>query len=496
MTGLAAHAGSGLGAVRIGGSLTIADFVAVADGQAGAELDPVARAAMRRAREVAARAVSGGEPVYGLTTGVGALKRHSVTEQHEFNRLMILDHCVGHGPLAPQRIVRATMAVRAHGLALGGTGVHPRVVEALIAALNAGVGPDVHLVGSVGQGDLAPLAEIARWLIGEGPDSGRLDKAGLEPLCLGPGEGLALIGSNAFAVAIAALAVDRLGTALRALETAAALSFEAFDANVSAIDPAVAQVRPHPGARHVIQRLRAELHRGALLDGRRAPRNLQDPLCYRVTPQTLGAAHHALAEARRMVETELGARSENPVILSDSQRIVANGNFDSTPLTIALDYARLGAAQAATLSGERILKLLDPRFSGLAAALRDDPDGTEDGIGVAGHGAAAIATEIRLLAAPVSLELSTSALTEGIEDRISHAPLAGRRLLETADWMVRLAAVELACAAQAVDLRGIPGDLGAGTAAAYRQVRETIPYLAAGRRAAADHEPLIDWLSR
>ena len=197
-----------------------------------------------------------------------------------------------------------------------------------------------------------------------------------------------------------------------------------------------------------------------------------------------------------MVETELGSRSENPVILSDSRRILANGNFDSTPLTIALDYARLGAAQAATLAGERILKLLDPRFSGLAAALRDDPNGTEDGIGVAGHGAAAIATEIRLLAAPVSLEMSTSALTEGIEDRISHAPLAGRRLLETADWMVRLASVELSCAAQAVDLRGIPTELGAGTAAAYRQVRETVPYVAAGVRVAPDHEPLIDWLSR
>ena len=482
--------------VRLGTSVTIDDVVAVAERQARAELDPAARAAMRRARNVAAAALAEGGPVYGLTTGVGARKGHSVEQQHEFNRLMILDHCVGHGAPAPASVVRATMAVRAHGLALGGTAVHPRVVEALVAALNSDATPAVRLVGSVGQGDLSPLAEIARWLIGEGPDAPRLHEAGLEPLRLGPGEALALIGSNAFAVAIASLAVARMTTALQALEIAAALSFEAFDANVSVIDPAVAQVRPHEGTRHVIQRLRAELHGGALLEGRRPPRNLQDPLCYRVTPQTMGSTHHALAEAGRMVEIELRSRSENPVILTDAGRILANGNFDSTPLTVALDYARLGAAQAATLAGERILKLLDPRFSGLAAGLRDDPNGTEDGIGVSGHGAAAITTEIRLLAAPVSLELSTSALTEGIEDRISYAPLAGRRLLEMADWAFRLAAVELACAAQAVDLRGVGGELGAGAAGAYRQVRTTIPYLAAGTRAPTDHGPLIHWLSQ
>jgi histidine ammonia-lyase len=495
MTAAAAQTDGQERPVGIGAALTIDDVVAIAEGRARAELDPAARRAMLRSREVARRALAVGEPVYGLTTGVGALKRHAVTEQHGFNRLMILDHCVGHGPLAPEDVVRATMAVRAHALALAGTGVHPRVVEALTATLNADCLPELHLVGSVGQGDLSPLAEIARWLIGEGPESDRLREAGLTPIRLGPGEALAFIGSNAFAIGFAALGVARAAAALWALELSAALSFEAFDANLSAIDPAVAQVRPHDGTRHVITRLRCDLAAGALLDGRRAPRNLQDPLCFRVTPQTIGAAHHGLAEARRIVEIELGSRSENPVILPDQDRTLANGNFDSTPLTIALDYARLGLAQAATIAGERILKLLDPRFSGLPAALRDDPDGTEDGIGVAGHGAAAVAAEIRLLAAPVSLELSTSALTEGIEDRVSHAPAAARRLHEMADWMIRLAAIELGCASQAVDLRGIAGDLGTGTTAAHRQVRRSIPYLTAGTRTPADHAPLIAWLT-
>ena len=458
-------------------------------------LDPVAQGAMRRANGVTRRALADGASVYGLTTGVGALKRHPVLAQEEYNRMLILDHCVGHGPTAPAEFVRAAMVVRAHGLALGGAGVHPRVVESLVAALNAGVVPDVHLIGSVGQGDLSPLAEIARSLMGQSPGGDRMAEAGLSPVRLGPGEALAFMSSNAFSIGIAALGAARAATALCALERSAALSFEAVDANVSAVDPIVAHVRPYEGLRRAVERLRVELTGGTLLAGSRPPRAIQDPLCYRITPQTLAAAHHGLAEAWRVVETELGSSSENPVVLPDRDGIVANGNFDSTPLTVAVDYARLGIAQVATIANERILKLLDPRFSGLAAGLRDDPASAGDGIGVAGHGATALTAEIRLLASPVCLEQPTSALAEGIEDRVSLAPIAARRLHEMAGHMIRLAAVELVCAAQAVDLRGVSAELGEGTAAAYRAVRESIPFRASGAPPHVDLVPLTEWLS-
>jgi histidine ammonia-lyase len=475
--------------------LTIQDVLDVADG-APAELDPVARAAMRRARTVTTRALASGASVYGLTTGVGALKRHAVVRQHDYNRMLILDHCVGHGPPAPAQFVRAAMMVRAHGLALGGGGVRPRVVESLLAALNADVVPDVHLLGSIGQGDLSPLAEIARALMGESPGGDRMAAAGLSAIKFGPGEALAFMSSNAFSTGIAALGVARASTALHALERSAALSFEAFTANISAIDPLVAHVRPHPGLRVAIQGLRAELAGGALLSGRRPPRSIQDPLCFRVTPQTLATAHHGLIEARQTVETELGSRSENPVVVPDRDRVLTNGNFDSTPLTVALDYARLGVAQAATIANERILKLLDPRFSGLAAGLRDHSASAGDGIGVAGHGATALTTEIRVLAAPVSLEQPTSSLAEGIEDRVSVAPIAARRLHEMAGHMIRLAAVELMCAAQAVDLSGGSAELGDGTAAAYRAVRESIPFRTSDSPPEGDLTALTEWLSR
>jgi histidine ammonia-lyase len=484
------------GPVRVGGTpLTIQDVLDVAVG-APAELDPVARAAMRRARTVTRRALAAGASVYGLTTGVGALKRHAIGAQHNYNRMLILDHCVGHGPPAPAEFVRAAMVVRAHGLALGGAGVRPQVVESLLAALNAGVVPDVHLLGSIGQGDLSPLAEIARALMGESPGGDRMGAVGLSSIKFAPGEGLAFMSSNAFSIGIAALGVARASTALHALERSAALSFEAFAANISAIDPVVAQVRPHDGLRLAIERLRAELAGGALLSGGRPPRSIQDPLCFRVTPQTLATAHHALIEARQTVETELGSRSENPVVLPDRDGILTNGNFDSSPLTVALDYARLGLAQAAKIANERILKLLDPRFSGLAAGLRDNPASAGDGIGVAGHGATALAAEIRLLAAPVSLEQPTSALAEGIEDMVSLAPIAARRLHEMAGHMIRLAAVELMCAAQAVDLRGDSPELGDGTAAAYRAVRDSIQFRTSDSPPNGDLAPLTEWLTR
>ena len=308
------------------------------------------------------------------------------------------------------------------------------------------------MIGSLGQSDLSPLAEIARALIGEGPDAALLRRAGLAPLTLGPGEGLALISANAFSLGIAALASARAETALRALELSAALAYEGFAANVSAIDPAVATLRPHVGSQQTVEALRALLAGGALLAGSRPPARLQDPLCFRVIPQVHGAARHALLHARSTIETELRAASDNPALVSSDGPILTNGNHDSTPVAIALDHARLGLAQAVTIANERVQKLLDDRFSGLPTGLRADAGLRDDGLGAVGHGASALAAEARLLARPVTLEQPTASAAAGIEDRIMLAPVGARHLYEMAAHVTRLAAVELLCAAQAVDL--------------------------------------------
>ncbi len=431
-----------------------------------------------------------------MTTGVGAQKLVAVqvAEQAPFNRLMVRAHCVGHGELAPAQFVRAAMFVRSEGLAQAAAGARPEVVEALLAALNAGVAPSVHMLGSLGQSDLSPLAEIARALIGEGPDAAQLERAGLPALRLAAGEGLALISANAFAIGIAALASKRAERALKALELSAALAFEGFAANVCAIDPAVGSLRPHAGVEQTICVLRGLLSGGALLDGERPPRSLQDPLCFRVLPQTHGAARNALCHIRSTVESELRSASDNPAVLTADGRMLANGNHDSTALALALDHARLGLAQSVTIANERVQKLLDERFSGLPTGLCARRDLPDDGLGVVGHGACALAAEARLLAAPVTLEQPTSSAAAGIEDRITLAPVGARRLHEMAGYAIRLAAVELLCAAQAVDLAGVSGLLGRGAATAYDVVRSHAAFTGPGQAPPASLEPLIAWL--
>lgn len=478
------------------GRLSIRDVVDVAARGVPALLSPEASGRMTRSHAIIEAIHARGEPLYGVTTGVGAQKTIAVasSEQARFNHQMIRAHAVGHGPLAPRHFIRAALLVRAEGLALGAAGVRPRLVEALLGALSADAIHHVHLIGSVGQSDLAPLAEIGLALIGEGRDAARMRRAGLLPLRLGPREGLALISSNAFTVGVAALALDRAATALSALLLSAALSFEGFEANVSALDPAIAVLRPHPGIKEMVTRLRDLLAGGSLLSGARPPRNLQDPLCFRVVPQTYGAAQQGLSHAMELIETELRSSTDNPAVLLEEGRAVSNGNHDITPALVALDYARLALAQAVTITDERIQKLLDARFTGLPGGLRVRADFAEDGLSMLGHGAAALSAEIRLLATPVSLELPTTGLAEGIEDRISLAPVAARRLDELAAHATRLAAVELVCAAQAVDLRGTADKLGRGTRAAHAAVRAHHGFMDTNQAPDHDLEPLVDWL--
>jgi histidine ammonia-lyase len=478
-------------------ALGIDDVVRAAVEGAEVVVDRAAMGRMVAARGTIDDALTRGETVYGVTTGVGPQKRRRVSaeDQGEFNRLMILAHCVGHGDHAPDTFVRAAMVVRAQGLAAGAAGVRPAVVQALVDALNAGVHPTVHLIGSIGQSDLSPMAEIARALIGAGPDGQLIAAAGLRPLELEAREALALISSNSFSVGVASIGLAAADLALHALELAAALSFEGFLANVSALDRAVARLRAHDGVAPTIDRLRGLLDGGTLLLRTRPSRNLQDPLCFRNLPQIHASARNALSHATGLVETELGSAADNPAVIAEERRVLSNGNHDITQVAVGLDYARLALAQAITIANERIQKLLDPRFSGLPSGLRAHDDLAVDGLAVLGHGSTALAAECRLLAAPVTLEQTSSAMAEGIEDRVTLAPVGARRLYEIANHALRLAAVELVCAAQAVDLSGRCRELGSGTADAYNNVRRRIPFTGPREPPTDELEPLVGWLS-
>jgi histidine ammonia-lyase len=470
--------------------LSIEELAEVARDRRPVELAAAARERIGHGREVTERLLAEGERVYGLTTGVGALKRVRVgqAEQPDFNRLLLLSHRTGTGPPVADEVARAAMLAQLAGFTRGRSGVRVQLAELLAAALNAGLSPRVRTVGSLGQSDLGPLADLAEALTGEGDWRAELERLGLEPWRPIDKEALAFVNSNAFTLGWTALALAEVPALLDRFDEAAALTFEGMLGNVEALDPAVADARPVPGIPEAIERMRALLEGGALLAGG-LNRELQDPLTMRIVPQTHSAARIALAHCRSIVEAELVASHDNPSISPDG-RALSNGNFDSVPYGVTLDYLRLALAHVATASCERANKLAHSGFSGLPSGLREHEATSEDGLGIVVYGASAATAELRLLAHPATLEMSTTSTAEGIEDRVIPTTLAARRLAEMTGLARYVAATELYLAAQAVDLRDRRDELGHGTRRVYDLVRAHAPRRRPGEPPVSDLGPL------
>ena len=465
--------------VRITGStLTLDDLVQVARDGRPVALDPAVPEQMTRSRAVVERVLESGRAAYGLTTAVGVLKRVPLDgpAADAYARRLIGQHRVAQGAAAPRDVVRATLLLQLNAFAGGLPGVRPVIAERLVAALNDGPEPTVRILGSVGQADLAPLADIAMNLF--------------EGVELAAGEGLALVTGNAFATAWGALAIADLEQLIGVLDVGSALGLEAIGANLSVLHPAVEGARPHPGLARSLALLRALLA-GSSAWTEDAPRNLQDPLSYRTVAHVHGAARDALDHARRIVEIELNASQGNPLVVPEEESVVSVANFEIVGLAAALDYVRVVLATVLASASERVVKLLETPWSGLPTGLSATDDPSEAGLEYLGIAVQALAAEARLLAAPVSFELVSTAHAEGIEDRMTMAPLAARRTDEMVGLGRRVAAIELAVAAQAVQIRGTDrSGLGAGTAAAMRAIRAVVPFLAGGEPV-ADVEPLV-----
>jgi histidine ammonia-lyase len=463
-----------------GASLGLDDVVSVAIRGEEVVLSPGVRERMQAHRAVVVDALARGEPVYGLTTGVAERKRVKLvaSDQARFNRAILRTHRIAQGPLASAEVVRATMLVLANSFAMGVSGVRPELAELLIGALRHKVVPPVRTLGSVGQADLGPLADLADWLV----ESKYFE--------LAENEGLALIDSNAFSTACAALGLARAEQLLDAMDLAAALDFEAYAANVNSLHRVVGETRPSPGVRASLANLRRALG-GSILWETGVARNLQDPLTFRCVPQVHGAARDAVGYARQAVERELNSSQGNPVVALSDRAVVSVGNFDAVAMSAAADFARIGLAPAVTSAAERTVKLLQSPFSGLAPGLSDRPETGDDGLAEMAVAAQSFAAEARLLAQPVSFEMASSTKAEGIEDRTTMAPLSARRLEEVVALACRVVAVELTVAAQAIDLRRL-GPLGRGTAAAYAVVRAHVVATSEEEPFPFDLEPLVE----
>jgi histidine ammonia-lyase len=467
--------------------LTIGDVTRVARHGEAVAPAPRALARMRRARDLVEEALQEGRSVYGLTTGVGALKRTHIDPAGEvaFNRRLIRTHLVGQGAHAPHDVVRAQALRLANFFLSGDPGVRPELAVRLIRLLNDDCLPDVHTLGSLGQSDLAPNADLAHSLFD-----------GFDPAA---GETLATLNNNAFATGWAALALADARRLVDAVEAGGALALEAFAANLSMLHPAIARRRPYRGLQTSLDRLRTLLE-GSFLWQEGAARNLQDPLTIRNLVQLQGAARDALDHALDQLAVELNAAQGNPLVVlpeefggepvGEKPGPISAGAYEVLPLAAALDYVRLTFASMLTSAHERSLKLLDTPWSGLPTGLVPKPGTPESGLSHYAIAGEALVAEARLLGHPVSFELASSAGAEGIEDRATMAPLAARQLAQQVELGERIVAIGLLVAAQAVELRGAT-PLGRGTSHLLGLVRERLPFMGADDAMPSDVEPLF-----
>ena len=485
--------GPGHAPVTIDGHrLTTADVARVARAACPVVLSPEATVQLETCRALIERITASRRPVYGVTTGVGELRNVTVSPQEVIllQQNIVRSHAAGVGDPLPDEVVRATMLLRAHTLARGYSGVRPGVVALLVGMLNAAVHPVIPAQGSVGaSGDLAPLAHLALATTGEGlasfrgerlPAAEALRRAGLRPLALAAKEGLALINGTQVMTAVTLLALLDAEHMVRMADIAGAMSLEALRGTDAALDPALHALRPYPGQQASAANMRA-LVAGSQTIAASRHANVQDAYSLRCAPQVHGAVRDALCYVRRAIEVEVMAVTDNPVCFPDRDLVLAGGNFHGQPVALAADFLAIAVAALAQISERRIERLVNPHLSGLPPFL-SRRSGLHSGYMLAQYTAAALVSENKVLAHPASVDSIPTSGNQ--EDHVSMGTIAARKARDVVRNAERVLAIELICAAQALDLRG--GRYGRGTEAAHRAVRERIPHLDADRCTADD----------
>ncbi|MFD0430241.1 histidine ammonia-lyase [Streptomyces zhihengii] len=452
--------------VVVGTSGTTADdVVAVARRDARVEIAAEAVAALAAARAVVDALAAKPEPVYGVSTGFGALATRHISPElrAQLQRNIVRSHAAGMGPRVEREVVRALMFLRLKTVCSGRTGVRPEVAQTMADLLNAGITPVVHEYGSLGcSGDLAPLSHCALALMGEGdaegPDgtvrpAGELLAAhGIQPVELREKEGLALLNGTDGMLGMLIMALADLERLYKSADVTAALSLEALLGTARVLAPELHAIRPHPGQGASAANMLAVLE-GSGLTGHfqeeEAPR-VQDAYSVRCAPQVAGAGRDTMAHARLVADRELASAVDNPVILPDG-RVESNGNFHGAPVAYVLDFLAIAAADLGSIAERRTDRLLDKnRSHGLPPFLADDA-GVDSGLMIAQYTQAALVSEMKRLAVPASADSIPSSAMQ--EDHVSMGWSAARKLRTAIGNLNRIVAVELYAATRAIELR-------------------------------------------
>jgi len=489
-----------------GETLRIEDVLRVAQESVQVIIPEKAKKQVRRSRQVLEKLVRKKQVIYGVNTGFGALS-NVVIPSEEIKQLqtnLIRSHSTGVGKTLSTEIVRALMLLRANTLAKGYSGVRLEILETLVEMLNKGVHPTIPAKGSVGaSGDLAPLSHMILVLIGEGKAeyqgqvmSGReaMEKAGIRPVQLEFKEGVALNNGTQLMTAIAALTVYDAENLIKTAEAATALTLEALLGISDAFNKKIHESRPHRGQAITAKNVREMIAESQLvqtgkesMDKKHRP---HDPYSLRCSPQVLGAARDAIAYAKRIVEVEINSATDNPLVFPDEEICLSGGNFHGQPISLAMDLLGIALTIIGNISERKIARLLDEKLNNGLPAFLIPPEvkiGLNSGLMTVQYTAAALASENKILAHPACTDsIPTSA---NFEDFVSMGVTAAQKAMQILENTEYIIAIELLCAAQAIEFRGLER-LGKGTKIGYRTIRRIVPMLKEDRVLSEDIEKI------
>lgn len=485
--------------------MTMQDVIDVARGNAKVEISQSALDGMAATRAHIEALASGDTPVYGISTGFGALaNRHiAIEDRVQLQKSLVRSHAAGMGDPVEREVVRALMLLRLKTLCSGRTGARPVVAQTMAAILNAGITPFVHEYGSLGcSGDLAPLAHCAMVLMGEGrafdaqgverPVAELLSAAGISPVELREKEGLALINGTDGMLGMAILAIADLSKLADHADRIAAMSVEGLMGTDQVFRAELHEpLRPHPGQVTSAANMFNALKGSEIVASHRVGDNkVQDAYSLRCAPQVAGGLRDTIDYASVVATRELAAAVDNPIVL-ESGEVTSNGNFHGAPVAYILDFLAIPATDLGSMSERRTDRMLDVnRSSGLPPFLAADA-GVDSGLMIAQYTQAGLVSENKRLSAPASVDSIPSSAMQ--EDHVSMGWHAGRKLRKVVDNLRRILAIELVAASRAVELRA-PHKPSPVSAQLIAELRKTVPGMGTDRFMAPELEAAAELL--
>ena len=482
----------------IPGSVSLHQLEQVFREECAVRLDPSCRPAIEVAHQRIADAAAGDAAVYGVNTGFGKLASVKIAPEDTatLQRNLILSHCCGVGPAIPRAHARLMMVLKLLSLGRGASGVRLELVDLLEGMLETGVTPVIPAQGSVGaSGDLAPLSHMAAVMMGAGEaefegtvmsGDAALTAAGLNPVELGPKEGLALINGTQFSTAFALAGLFGAWQAAQSALITSALTTDAIMGSTAPLQPEIHTLRGHRGQIEAGATMRALLAGSVIRESHRdGDTRVQDPYCIRCQPQVVGAAMDVLRQAATTLEIEANAATDNPLVLSEAGLIVSGGNFHAEPVGFAADMIALALAEIGAIAQRRIALIVDPVLSfDLPPFLTPNP-GLNSGYMIAEVTTAALMSENKHLANPCVTDSTPTSANQ--EDHVSMAAHGARRLGQMVTNLERILGVELLCATQGIEFRA-PLPTSAALQGVMARLRAVVPSLEDDRYAAPDIE--------